>query len=76
MSRMDVLSDSELNSLNSESKLVKKYNQEIDRESAYEMLNEKIKKAEKLRQKTMNAEKKKKNEKLQRKEVQVLDTKE
>ena len=28
------------------SKLVKKYNQDIDRESAYEMLNDKIKKAE------------------------------
>ena len=51
MSRMDVLSDSELNSLNSESKLVKKYNQEIDRESAYEMLNEKIKKAEEVKAK-------------------------
>ena len=29
------------------SKLVKKYNEEIDRESAYEILNEKIEKAEK-----------------------------
>lgn len=46
MSRMDVLTDSELNSLLSKSKLVKKYNEEIDRESAYEMLNEKIEKAE------------------------------
>jgi uncharacterized protein len=46
MSRMDILTDSELNSLNSKSKLVKKYNQTIDRESAYEMLNEKIERAE------------------------------
>ncbi len=46
MSRMDVLTDLELSDLLSKSKLVKKYNQEIDRESAYEMLNEKIKQAE------------------------------
>ena len=46
MSRMDVLTESELAKLLSESKLAKKYNKEIDRESAYEMLNEKIKQAE------------------------------
>ncbi|MEP1487091.1 MAG: helicase HerA-like domain-containing protein [Algibacter sp.] len=46
MSRMDVLTDLELSKLLSKSKLVKKYNEEIDRESAYEMLNEKIKQAE------------------------------
>ncbi|WOD42935.1 helicase HerA-like domain-containing protein [Hwangdonia lutea] len=46
MSRMDVLTDSELSNLLSQSKLVKKYNETIDRESAYEMLNEKIKQAE------------------------------
>jgi len=47
MSRMDVLTNSELSSLISDSKLVKKYNEDIDRESAYEILNEKIEKAEK-----------------------------
>lgn len=46
MSRMDVLTDTELASLLSKSKLAKKYNETIDRESAYELLNEKIKKAE------------------------------
>ncbi|APY10334.1 ATPase [Seonamhaeicola sp. S2-3] len=46
MSRMDVLTDTELSTLLSQSKLTKKYNKEVDRESAYEMLNEKIKKAE------------------------------
>lgn len=46
MSRMDILTDSELNTLLSNSKLSKKYNKEVDRESAYELLNEKIKKAE------------------------------
>lgn len=46
MSRMDVLTDNELNTLLSKSKLVKKYNEAIDRESAYEILNKKIEKAE------------------------------
>ena len=46
MSRMDVLTDMELSSLLAKSKMVKKYNETIDRESAYEMLNEKIKEAE------------------------------
>jgi len=46
MSRMDVLTDVELSALLSKSKMVKKYNKTIDRESAYEMLNDKIKQAE------------------------------
>jgi len=51
MSRMDVLTKSELDEVIDNSKLVKKYNEEIDRESAYEMLNEKIKKAEAIHEK-------------------------
>ncbi|MCH4553715.1 helicase HerA-like domain-containing protein [Aestuariibaculum lutulentum] len=46
MSRMDILTDDELKELLSTSKMVKKYNETIDRESAYELLNEKIAKAE------------------------------
>lgn len=46
MSRMDILSDEELKDLLSKSKLVKKYNEAIDRESAYELLNKKIAQAE------------------------------
>ncbi|WP_375236082.1 helicase HerA-like domain-containing protein [Winogradskyella sp.] len=46
MSRMDILTKSELRKLLSDSELAKKYNTEIDRESAYEMLTEKIKIAE------------------------------
>ncbi|WP_242205536.1 helicase HerA-like domain-containing protein [Aestuariivivens insulae] len=46
MSRMDVLTDIELSNLISKSQLVKKYNETVDRESAYELLNEKIKHAE------------------------------
>ncbi|RTE52793.1 DUF853 family protein [Arenibacter aquaticus] len=51
MSRMDVLSKTELKALIDGSKLVKKYNEVIDRESAYEILNEKIERAEKLAEK-------------------------
>jgi len=46
MSRMDVLTDSELSTLISNSKLTRKYNKLVDRESAYEMLNEKIEQAD------------------------------
>ncbi|WP_336128620.1 helicase HerA-like domain-containing protein [Mesoflavibacter sp. CH_XMU1422-2] len=46
MSRMDILTDTELKNLLDDSKLVLKYNENIDRESAYEMLNKKIEKAE------------------------------
>lgn len=42
MSRMDVLTDPELKETMGKSKLVKKYNERADRESAYEMLNEKM----------------------------------
>ncbi|MET2984252.1 helicase HerA-like domain-containing protein [Aureibaculum conchae] len=48
MSRMDILTDKELSELIADSKLAKKYNEEIDRESAYEVLNEKIERAEEL----------------------------
>lgn len=51
MSRMDVLTDTELQSLLGASSLIKKYNDEVDRESAYEILNEKIEKAEKQAEK-------------------------
>ena len=44
-SRMDVLSADEIQVINSKSKLVKKYSEEIDRESAYEILNKKIEEA-------------------------------
>ncbi|MDD3005490.1 helicase HerA-like domain-containing protein [Flavobacterium sp.] len=42
MSRMNVLNDAEISAINNQSKLVKKYNEVIDRESAYEILNRKI----------------------------------
>ncbi len=54
MSRMDVLTDQELEEVIDKSSLVKKYNEIIDRESAYEILNEKIEDAEKLAEKAKN----------------------
>ncbi len=42
MSRMDVLSAAEIAEFNAKSKLVKKYAEELDRESAYELLTKKI----------------------------------
>jgi len=41
-SRMDVLTENEIAEVNAKSKLVRKYSELIDRESAYEMLNRKI----------------------------------
>jgi len=43
--RMDILTPSEIDQVLSRSQLVRKYNQEIDRTSAYEILNEKIREA-------------------------------
>ena len=45
-SRMDILSDAEINAINAKSKLVAKYNQEIDSLSAYEILNQKLAEAQ------------------------------
>lgn len=42
MSRMDVLTETEINSIIANSKLAKKYGQVIDRQSAYEILTQKI----------------------------------
>ncbi len=44
-SRMDVLTDEEINSIVNKSKLAAKYNTAVDSESAYEMLNAKIEEA-------------------------------
>ncbi|MDG1572160.1 DUF853 family protein [Robiginitalea sp. M366] len=46
MSRMDVLTEAELKTLIQGSALIPKYSEAVDRESAYEILNEKIEKAE------------------------------
>ncbi|MFD2891874.1 helicase HerA-like domain-containing protein [Flavobacterium chuncheonense] len=48
MSRMDVLTPKEIENCIAQSKLAKKYNEVIDRESAYEILTKKIEKAQEL----------------------------
>ena len=58
MSRMDILSEKEINQVLDNSRLIPKYNKTIDRESAYELLTEKIKEINK-----------KKNEEAKKKEV-------
>ncbi len=59
-SRMDVLTEMEISAILGKSKLIKKYNEEIDRESAYEILSEKI---EEFQQEAHQAELKKQKEK-------------
>lgn len=44
-SRMDVLTPQEIEAINSQSFLVKKYNEQIDRDSAFEILSGKLKRA-------------------------------
>lgn len=51
-SRMDILDESEINDLVNSSAQVKKYNEVIDRESAYEILNKKLESAIVEEQKT------------------------
>jgi uncharacterized protein len=47
VSRMDILSQQEIDSINRSSELVRKYSREIDRESAYEILSGKVSEIEK-----------------------------
>ena len=64
MSRMDVLTESEIQEINTNSKLVKKYSELIDRESAYEILNKKIAEAQ---SQAAEAAEQKQSEKAQKK---------
>lgn len=62
MSRMDILTDDEIETINSNSKLVKKYAEELDRESAYELLNKKIEEANQVQEEQEVTEEPKSNE--------------
>lgn len=53
MSRMGVLTDLELNQVVNNSRLIHKYNNNLDRESAYELLNQKIKDINNAEQKAL-----------------------
>jgi hypothetical protein len=61
MSRMDILTPSELSTLIGNSKIAKKYNEEIDRESAYEILKGKIERANKIEEEEKKREEKEKS---------------
>ncbi|MCG1036696.1 helicase HerA-like domain-containing protein [Polaribacter sargassicola] len=65
MSRMDVLTEKELKSVINNSRLFYKYNENLDRESAYELLNSKIEKINIAEEKAIKEEAfKKEQEKL------------
>lgn len=57
-SRMDILNNTEIDAINAKSKLVRKYNETIDRESAYEMLTKKIDAANELASQAQEIEEK------------------
>ncbi|CAL2094059.1 DUF853 domain-containing protein [Tenacibaculum sp. 190524A05c] len=64
MSRMDILTEREIQEVLNNSKLVNKYNKEIDRESAYELLGEKI---ERINKEKSEEDRRKEEEKIRRK---------
>jgi DNA helicase HerA-like ATPase len=76
MSRMDILTESEIQNINNKSKLVKKYSELIDRESAYEMLNKKIAviETETAKQEAQEEELKEKQEEIKRSDKQTSKT--
>jgi DNA helicase HerA-like ATPase len=51
ISRMNILTESEIDSLVNNSDLVSKYNQDLDRESAFEMLEQKLEEVERAQEK-------------------------
>lgn len=61
MSRMDVLTETEILEINAKSKLVKKYAEVIDRESAYEILTKKIEEANQAAEEVKPIEEKRKS---------------
>ncbi len=76
MSRMDILTKAEIDAIIAKSELMDKYNQQVDRESAHEILTEKMEKAfEEEKQEKLKAqrEKAKKTTRSRRKEKSMLE---
>lgn len=74
LSRMDILEQSEVDELVAKSKIAPKYNEEIDRESAYEILTGKIERAAtEEKQAEARAEQEKAEELLREKEAKLRD---
>ena len=63
MSKLDILTDEEIDALVNNSALVRKYNETIDRESAYEILNKKIDEVHQEEEKQKEATQSKETEK-------------
>ncbi len=76
-SRMDILTESEIDKLVSQSKIASKYNQVVDNESAYEILSDKLAEAtersERAREEEKQEKEEKKSEKTTRKEKGFFD---
>lgn len=72
-SRMDVLTEGEIDELISKSTLIKEYNKEVDRESAYELLTEKIEEAQKEEQQEARRQEKEKARNSRRKEKSTME---
>ena len=73
-SRMDVLSPAEINNVLRHSELIDKYNKDVDRESAYEILTEKIKIAkETANQEEILQQNEKSNKSSRRKEKSTVE---
>ncbi len=73
-SRMDILNNKEIDQLIDQSFLVKKYNEDIDRESAYEILTGKIDEAQSIEaQEKLQAQNKKARKTSTRREKSVLE---
>ena len=72
-SRMDILTDSEIDTIVSKSKIAAKYNQVIDSQSAYEMLTEKLKEAAEKTEEVKKQEQQDKETKTSKKEKGFFD---
>ena len=72
-SRMDILTDSEIDTIVSRSKIATKYNQEIDSQSAYEILTEKLKEAAEKTEEIKKQEEEDKETKTTKKEKGFFD---
>ena len=71
MSRMDILTPKELKNVINSSKIHAKYTEEIDRESAYELLNKKIEDVHKLEEKESRKKEKSKRKTSSRKSTRM-----
>ncbi len=75
-SRMDILSPEEIQNIIDHSAMIKKYNEAIDRESAYEILNKKLEESEQLAEKEKQLKEEEKRIKQEERERKITERKE